>query len=441
MKNRLDVSSVLARSLVSMIGRAKQRGWLDAAQRNAQTVLSRQGLPGAREEAWRFTPLQSTVSTEYALPESGPTWSEIESRAEVELGPVRGLRVFLAHGEVRCIECADVSEVPRVSLSTIGHDQAAAWAIAPSTDGHSDGFALLNEALAVDGVAVRIPNRRAGVADVEIVIAEDSTTGPTLSLPRYYVELEEGVEARLTEMHLAPTGSSEQLAVGLGSIRLGRAAVLEHVRVVHGSPLCHSIATLEVSQSRDSRYRYRSVAFGGALSRLDLRVRMAAQGAECELDGLYLADRGEIVDQHTLIDHAQGDCSSRQLFKGIVNGDGRAVFDGTVVVRRDAQRTSARQENRNLVLSNDAVVFTKPHLEIDADDVVCSHGATVGQLREEEVFYLRSRGIDERTARAMLTYSFAREMLERIPEGALRERLNVALLKRLPAAERLVGVS
>jgi len=161
-------------------------------------------------------------------------------------------------------------------------------------------------------------------------------------------------------------------------------------------------------------------------------VRFAGEGAECTLNGVYHATGDEHVDHRTLVDHASPDCESHETYRGLVDGRGRAVFDGTMVVRRDAQRSSAHQENRNLLLSDDAVVNTKPHLEIDADDVKASHGATVGALDDAQLFYLRSRGIEESEARDMLIFAFVEALLDRIPHEPVARRLGEALLERLP---------
>src|SRR5262249_6682542 len=206
----------------------------------------------------------------------------------------------------------------------------------------------------------------------------------------------------------------------------------EHVRIVHGQTSTARLGTVAVRQPRDSRYASKVFTFGGSLSRVDLRVNLAGPGAECTLDGLYLAGTGELVDHHTTIDHANPDCSSRERYKGVVDGSGVAVFDGTVFVRSGASRTQAHQENRNLVISPDGVVHAKPHLEIDTDDVKCSHGATVGRLDPSQLFYLRARGVDERVARSLLTYAFAREMVEPLRDAALRLALENLLAELLP---------
>jgi Fe-S cluster assembly protein SufD len=205
------------------------------------------------------------------------------------------------------------------------------------------------------------------------------------------------------------------------------------VRIELGSKPASALAAIAVRQGRDSRYRSRVFTLGGGLTRVDLRVALEEEGGDCSLDGLYLATAGALVDHHTRIVHASPRCTSRERYKGILDGDGVAVFDGTIVVDRGASGTEAHQENRNLLLSNDAVVHAKPHLEIDTDDVRCSHGATVGRLDPEQLFYLRSRGIDPEVARSLLTYAFAREMVATVTRADLRELLEELVATQLPS--------
>jgi Fe-S cluster assembly protein SufD len=176
-----------------------------------------------------------------------------------------------------------------------------------------------------------------------------------------------------------------------------------------------------------------SFALGGAIVRNDWNTTLEAEGAECTLNGLYVPRGRQLIDNHTSIDHVSPHCSSRELYKGILNGRSRAVFHGKITVRPDAQKTDARQTNKNLVLSDDASVNSKPQLEISANDVKCAHGATMGQIDKQSAFYLRSRGIDEANARRLLTYAFAAEMIEKVSHPGLRLHLTGLVAERLPA--------
>jgi len=243
-------------------------------------------------------------------------------------------------------------------------------------------------------------------------------------------------EATLVETYLARQGS-KHLVSTVTEVSLEDGARLEHVRVTEGVDDGHHIASLAVRQGRASSYVSRVVTLGGTLSRVDLRLTLDGEGAEARLHGAYHASGNDLVDHHTFIDHVSPHCSSHESYRGIVDGGAHAVLDGIIAVRRDAQKTSAHQELHNLLLSDAATVNAKPHLEIDTDDVACSHGATVGALDEEQLFYLRSRGIPETSARAMLTYAFLRSVIDDIGHAPLRERLTRAVLERLPYGDSL----
>jgi Fe-S cluster assembly protein SufD len=207
----------------------------------------------------------------------------------------------------------------------------------------------------------------------------------------------------------------------------GTNSVLDYYRVQEESKSSFHIATVQVQQERGSNVTSGVFARGGALARTDLNVVLDGEGCECTLNGLYQADGEQLVDNHTRIDHARPRCTSHELYKGLLAGRARGVFNGKIYVHRDAQKTDARQTNQTLLLSDEAVIDTKPQLEIYADDVKCTHGATVGQLDEEQVFYLRTRGIDKASARQLLTYAFANEILSRIRIEPLRDRLEAAI--------------
>ena len=209
------------------------------------------------------------------------------------------------------------------------------------------------------------------------------------------------------------------------------ALAVEHYRLQLESELAFHIGTTKVSQERGSSYRSVAISLGAELSRHTLDIAQRAEGTETTIDGLYVATGGQHVDNHTSIDHAFPHGQSNQLYKGILDGRARAVFNGKVFVREGALLTDARQLNRNLLLSTETTVDTKPQLEILADDVKCSHGATVGQLEDEEIFYLTSRGIRPERARALLTFGFAEDLIGRIKIGSVREQLDRIVLEKL----------
>jgi Fe-S cluster assembly protein SufD len=273
---------------------------------------------------------------------------------------------------------------------------------------------------------------------LHLVLASTAGAFPTIRLPRVLVVMEPRSQASLIETTLGQGGGAYFHSV-VTEVALMPGAVLDHVRIEEEGPGGFHVGSLIVRQERDASYTSHVVTLGGRLARLDLSVLLDGPGASCVLDGLYVASDEQHFDHHTFVDHRQPHGTSLQRYKGILDGRSRGVFDGRVAVRKDAQKTNAHQENRNLILSDQALAHTKPSLNIEADDVKCSHGATVGQLEEDPLFYLRSRGIDERTARSILTYAFAREMLERIGSEPLRRRLAEEALRRLTSGAPNLG--
>jgi Fe-S cluster assembly protein SufD len=231
------------------------------------------------------------------------------------------------------------------------------------------------------------------------------------------ITLEPGSRATLVLDHAPSQGSGCGLTNLVGEIDVGANASLDLVVIQREGDESFHVSNLAARVGRDGRFTAHTVSVGGALVRNDLEVLLAEEGAECELRGLFLGSGSRLVDNHTAVDHAVPHCTSRELYKGVLSGRSKGVFRGRVVVRPDAQKTDATQSNPNLLLGDRAEIDTKPQLEIYADDVKCSHGATVGQLDEDALFYLRSRGIGQDDARELLVRAFANEIIEALPVG------------------------
>ncbi len=413
--------------LAASLREARSRAPLGAAPGDvdrsaAIAFLEATGFPTAADEAWRFTPVRAITRTPYWLPLPGdvpPVSTRRDGIVLVNGSPDLGDSAATNLG-VRTLRDTSSSEPERVS-EHLGRIVSL-----------ENGFIAQNAALFEDGIV--IVARRGTRTTVRLVHLAVPASGPTLSTPRVLVIGEPDSELVLTESHESVDGAAH-FENSVTELALGENSRVEHVRVHHGAPHAGAVGTISVRQERNSRYHSRVFTFGGALARVDIRVKLEGPGAECTLDGLYLARGGELVDHHTVIDHAEPHCSSRERYKGILDGTAVAVFDGTVFVRRGADGTVAHQENRNLCLSNDCIIHTKPHLEIDTDDVKCSHGATVGKLDPAQLFYLRSRGMDATVARALLTYAFAREMAASLPDPALREQVESAIAARVPGGD------
>jgi Fe-S cluster assembly protein SufD len=268
---------------------------------------------------------------------------------------------------------------------------------------------------------------RAAPAPVHLLFA--STRADAASYPRVLVVAERDSECTVVEDYVA-LHEGAYLVNAVTEIAVGEGARVRHVRLQRESQAGFHIAACGVRVGRDAQYASTSIALGGRISRYNLNITQAGEGAQCQVDGLALLGGRQLADTHSLLDHTAPNGRSRQLHKCIVGGAAHAVFNGKIFVRRGAQLTDSSQQSRNLLLSERAHVDTKPQLEIFADDVKCAHGATVGQLDPDQVFYLESRGLSEATAHDLLTFAFAAEIVERIPVPALVRRLEETLVRQ-----------
>ena len=294
---------------------------------------------------------------------------------------------------------------------------------------HNNAFVALNTAFMSDGVLIRIPNGAVIEEPIHLVFTSSQQDRPTVSYPRTLILAGRNSQAAIIEEYRGADGSL-YLTNAVTELVVGEGAVIEHYKLEKEGDQALHFGAFEVRQARSSIFTSHSIALGGALVRNELNVVLDGEGAECALNGLYVAGGQQHIDNYTTLDHAQPRTTSYELYKGILDGSAQGVFHGRIIVRQDAQKTDAIQRNKNLLLSGKAVINTKPQLEIYANDVRCTHGATVGQVDPEALFYLRSRGIGHQDARNLLTYAFASEMIERMKFEPLRSRLEEVLHER-----------
>ena len=294
---------------------------------------------------------------------------------------------------------------------------------------NANGFVALNTAMLSGGAFILIPRNVEIDQPLSLLFI---STGNVASFPRVLVIAEENSKATLVESYVS-AGAGVSFANAVVEVVLRDGARFEHYKVQRESVESFHVASTHAALGTNSSYDSTAINFGAQLSRHDITVQMDHEGAECWVDGLYLVSTGQHTDTHSVIDHQQPHCTSHQLYKGILDGKSRAVFNGKVFVRHGAQKTDAMQTNKNLLLSREARVDTKPQLEILADDVKCAHGAAVGQIDEDELFYLQTRGIHGELARNLLTYGFAEEVIGKIKIDSIRSQLDEAVLHRLNA--------
>ncbi len=393
-------------------------------RRAAEAALVGRELPTPRDEAWRYTDLASLRDL-HPVP-GRPGKADLDGHV---LPEAPGTRLVFVNGHL-APQLSNVSTLPPgVRLASL----PSASALAPELGSLAaldtgDVFTALNSARFHDGALIHVPRNVRVEAPLHVLFLSDPAGGqPTCSHPRLFVKLERGAELQLVEEY---AGCGRYFTNAVVEVIVNEGAVLRHERVQGESREAIHVAALAVRVMRNARYSSRTLSFGAALSRQNPEAVLAEEGAEVELHGLALLDGTRHADTRSTLDHRVGGCTSRQVHKTIADEQGRAVFHGRILVRPGAQGTDAQQQSRTLLLSDEARVDAKPQLEIEADDVRCAHGAAIGQLDPDEVFYLQSRGLDLEAARNLLTYAFAAELLADIAVPSLRRRLRQAVMER-----------
>jgi Fe-S cluster assembly protein SufD len=388
--------------------------WLTAHRSAALEWLDNNGMPSTRDEAWKNASIAALLDETVGQPAARTSSHDWQHRTEHGPSPILWLVNGVASSDataipgVRWLPMKDaLKQDERVSKHLGHHARLENGFVAANCAGFSDGWCLVVEpGVAIDGA-------------IELRLTESAELRGALSLPRLLVIAGAGSQLRLVERHLSPSGETI-LSNVVAEIVVESGAKIEHSRWVDHGRNTWAMATTAVSVAQDAQYRSWSAVGRGRFVRHDLCVRLMGRHATAVLDGLYYARQGELVAQHTRVWHEAREGTTKECYRGVIENQGRGIFDGVIYVGRGAMQTDARQENQNLLLGPEAVAHTKPQLEIDADDVTCSHGATVGQLDAEQLFYLRARGIAQSEAREMLTWAFANEIVERCPNAQLR---------------------
>jgi Fe-S cluster assembly protein SufD len=413
--------------------------WLDRSRRGALDAFAKTGFPTHRHEDWKYTRVTPIEKRSFTVPERNGIDVQRTDLERFSLGALDCEQLVFVNGHyVDALSRRNVVE-SGVRVTTLESAMRASSQLLENhlgrlADTTGQPFSALNTAFMTDGAVVHVDAGNSDQRPVHLLFL--ATTEDVVAHPRILVIAESGSRATVVESY-ASLAEGCYFTNALTEIALMEEAQVDHYKIQEESTKAFHVATLEVRQDRDSRFASHSISFGGQLVRNDINVRIDAEGAACTLNGLFMVGGRQHVDYHTRIDHAKAHGTSEEIYKGILDGRSRGVFNGRVKVHPDAQKTDARQSNNNLLLSRDAEIDTKPELEIYADDVKCAHGATVGQLDEQALFYLRSRGIGERQARGLLTFGFAREILDRVELAPLRDKLTGGLLNRMPDAQHI----
>jgi Fe-S cluster assembly protein SufD len=409
---------------------------LTSGRHAALARFSETGLPTLKDEDWRFTNLAPLAGLSFH-PISRPMRGGLskETITRLPFGGLGGSRLVFVNGYL-APELSSVAEqeegVKIMGLADVlaGEPARVGRHLFRLVPEKATPFASLNAALFQDGAFVHIPEGRKAAGPVHLLYISTPDASGEAAYPRSLIIAEKGTPLTITESYLG-VGDARHLTSAVTELIVGDNATVEYLKFQDESLEGFHLATLAVRTGRDSHVRLHSMAFGGKLSRTNIHATLAGEGVECVLNGLYLVRDEQLADHYMIVDHAVPRGTSHEYFNGIMAAKSKGVFHGRIIVRPDAQKTDAKQTNKNLLLSDDATVDTKPQLEIYADDVKCTHGATVGQLSEEAVFYLRSRGIPLEKARQMLMYAFAGEIIDRILCEPLRRELNERVWNRL----------
>lgn len=406
-------------ALATEIGASiREPAWLREVRREAKVLFTDRGFPTIRDEEWRFTNVAPIARRQFVLA------SNVAAPVP-EVFPDSGcIRLVFVNGQL-------VGQAPALPIvagslrQALDQGEGAERITIPA----AHPFAVLNTASFQDGAFIQIPRGFILDRPLHLVFVSAANGKPTASHPRNLLLIGPDAQATIIESYVG-IGEGTYFTNAVTQVVAGENSVVDHYKFQDEPIASYHISLLDVQQARGSNFTTSSLSFGGALVRNDINAALS-EGSECTLNGLYLAGGRQHVDHHTTIDHAKPHAASHEFYKGILDGRSTAVFNGKIIVRKDAQKTDAKQTNKNLVLSDESTINTKPELQIHADDVRCTHGATVGQLDSEAIFYLRSRGIGGTEARRMLTLAFARDVIDRVKVAPLRERLERILLERL----------
>jgi Fe-S cluster assembly protein SufD len=421
-------------SLMTALERRPQGGprWLEDLRSRGAARFAALGVPTVREEEWRFTNVAPLAAIDFVPAEPVSGAADHLARFPFTESPVR---LVIVNGRFDNTLSRTKGLPPSVQAGSLAvalseHADVVQRYFGQLADFSTRAFAALNTAFVQDGAFVYVPDGVVVDTPIQIVFVSGAEASKVMVHPRTLIVAGASSQLRVVESYVGAQGQV-YFSNAVSEVFVGENAVVDHYKVQQESVEAFHVASLHVHTDRSSTFSSHSFALGGRLVRNDALAILDGEGGDCTLNGLYLADRERLIDNHTTIDHAKPHCGSHEVYKGILGGTARAVFNGKIIVRQDAQKTDAKQTNRALLLTDGATINTKPQLEIFADDVKCTHGAAIGQLDEDSIFYLRARGLTYAEARDMLIHAFAGQILERVQVEPLRQALEAELFEQL----------
>jgi len=409
--------------------------WLLPIRKAAISRFAELGFPTTQDEEWRYTSVAPIAET--AFERASADGAEVTRK---QLAP------YLFAADVPTIvfvngffreDLSSLSDLPAglriesIAAAIARDDATARRHLARHAKIEDQAFTALNTALFEDGAMIHADRGTVVESPVHVVYVSSGGVGPSVSHPRTLVVAEESSQIPVVETFVG-FGGAAYFTNTVTEVVVGDNATVDHYKITREATGSFHIGTIMLHQFRNGNGRTFAGTFDGGLIRHEIDTVLDGEGCDCGMNGLYLVDGPRHVDNHLIVEHAKPHCDSREFFKGILDGHGKGIFSGRIIVRPGAQKTDAKQTNMSLLLSQEAQVESKPQLEIFADDVKCTHGATIGQINEEALFYLRSRGIHEDAARSLLVYAFAADVLDRVRVDSLRAALERLVFQKLP---------
>ncbi|MCZ6817593.1 MAG: Fe-S cluster assembly protein SufD [Planctomycetota bacterium] len=422
-------------------GTADAPAWLAAIRKSAISRFGDLGFPTTRHEQWRFTNVSSQTSTEYSPAEHAGRTVTPEQYSEITEWDAGFPRMVFVNGRYAA-DLSSMAGLPDgVRACSLAEAITSDRAVVESHLGkyakfENEAFTALNTAFMADGLFLHVPKGVVIENPIHAVFVTTTGDRPLVTHPRNLIVAEKQSQLTVVESYCG-YGDSPYFTNTVTEIVAADGAVVDHYKIQREGPAAFHKCDLTVQQFRSSNVSSDVINLGGRLVRNDMNARLDGEGAESMLNGLTVLRDEQHVDNHLQVDHLKPHCNSWEYFKGVYDDRSRGVFSGRILVAEGAQKTDAKQSNMSLLLSEEALVDSKPQLEIFANDVKCTHGATIGQIDDEAVFYLQSRGLDRGAARSLLTYAFAGESVGQIRIDPLREQMQTLLFTRLPHGELL----
>ena len=399
--------------------------WLKSIRHDAIGKFNELGFPTPQDEDWRFTNVGPIAKSSFEILENGHDKVSIEDIKPYQFKVENSVELVFINGRYsdQLSKTATLPEgvvVTSLAHAIESHEDILKDNLAKYADFSEEAFTALNTAFMEDGGFVYVPKGKVIEQPVHFLYISTTGDNPSITNPRNLIVVEDNCQANIIE-HYVSTDENVYLSNVVTEMVVGENSTVGHYLIELESKKAFNISTLRVQQARSSNIRSHSVLLGGSLVRNNVHPVLAGEGCDSLINGLFMSSHRQHMDNYMKVEHASPHCDSRQLYNGVLDGRSRGVFHGRIIVHEDAQKTDAKQTNRNLLLSDSAQIDTKPQLEIYADDVKCTHGATIGQIDENALFYLRSRGISESAAKDIIMHAFTNETLESMTLEPVKE--------------------